>query len=173
MIVTNDETASGPDAPPAPVDAAGAKPQVELLAFRCGGQRYAVDIMDVREIRSWSQPTPLPHAPPYMRGMVNLRGMVLPVMDLAQRLGLPPTRDDPRNVIVVVQQGRRVHGLLVEAVSDIVHAGQEALQDIPKLGGDGASMAERLLVQDDEMIQVLATARILPPLGGVTEGAAA
>ncbi|MEM7711252.1 MAG: chemotaxis protein CheW, partial [Pseudomonadota bacterium] len=94
--------------------------RLELLTFRCGGRSYAVPIMNVREIRGWSPPTPLPHAPAYMLGMVNLRGSVLPVMDLARRLGSPATRDGPRNVIVVVALEGRVHGLMVEAVSDIV-----------------------------------------------------
>ncbi len=149
-----------PTLPPAP---AAQEERNGLLTFRCGGQRYAVDIIAVREIRSWSEPTPLPHAPAYMRGIVNLRGSVLPVMDLAQRLGQPPTRDDPRNVIIVIQDGARVHGLLVDAVSDIVLPRADQMQEVPRVGGDdGTAMAERLFVVDDVMIQVLATGRILP-----------
>ncbi|SFI30554.1 chemotaxis protein CheW [Jannaschia pohangensis] len=137
--------------------------RIELLTFRCGGRGFAVNIMDVREIRSWSEPTPLPHAPPFMKGMVNLRGSVLPVMDLAQRLGQPPTQDDPRNVIIVIQNGNRVHGLLVDAVSDIVHPTDDQLQDVPRVNAeDGAGMADRLFVVDDKMIQILSTSRILP-----------
>ncbi|CTQ50666.1 chemotaxis protein CheW [Jannaschia donghaensis] len=150
------------DSVPPPENEAPA-PSTELLTFRCGGQAYAVDIMCVREIRGWSEPTPLPHAPPYMRGMVNLRGSVLPVMDLAQRMGQSRTEDHPRNVIVVVQDGTRVHGLLVDAVSDIVHPRLDQLQDVPHVANDdGQAMAERLFVVDDTMIQVLATAQILP-----------
>ena len=101
-----------------------------------------------------------------MRGMVNLRGSVLPVMDLAHRLGSPPTDDDPRNVIIVIQDRARVHGLLVEAVSDIVHPRMDQLQDVPQVGdGDDNAMADRLFVVDDVMIQVLLIARILPPIG--------
>lgn len=144
----------------------------ELLTFRCSGQGYAVDIMSVREIRSWSRPTPLPHAPAYMRGMVNLRGLVLPVMDLAQRMGQPATPDDPRNVIIVIQQENRVHGLLVDAVSDIVHPGVDQLQDVPRIAADEReSMADRLFVLDDQMIQVLSTTRVLPDMNGHAEGA--
>lgn len=145
----------------------------ELLTFRTGEQRYAVDILDVREIRGWSVPTPLPHAPCYMRGMVNLRGLVLPVMDLAQRLGLPATRDDPRNVIIVVQHLGRVHGLLVQAVADIVQAPVGAIQDAPRICGEEGVAAERLLLVDDEMIQILSIGRILPPLQTATPEAAA
>ncbi|WP_235962606.1 chemotaxis protein CheW [Jannaschia marina] len=139
----------------------------ELLTFQCGGQSYAVDIMSVREIRSWSEPTPMPHAPPYMRGMVNLRGSVLPVMDLAERLGQARTEDNPRNVIIVIQEDRRVHGLLVEAVSDIVHPTLEQLQEVPNLEAEGATqLAERLFVVEDTMIQVLSTERVLPVVAG-------
>ncbi|PWJ15856.1 chemotaxis protein CheW [Jannaschia seohaensis] len=143
---------------------------MELLTFRCGGRAFAVDIMAVREIRSWSAPTPLPHAPPYMRGMVNLRGSVLPVMDLAMRLGAPRTEDNPRNVIIVIQQGSRVHGLLVEAVSDIVHPVPDQLQDVPKVASeDETGMAERLFVVDDAMVQILSMERVLPRLPGMAE----
>lgn len=63
---------------------------IELLTFQLAGQEYSLDIMSVREIRSWTRATPLPHAPACMRGVINLRGTVLPVMDLGDRLGLPP-----------------------------------------------------------------------------------
>ena len=108
-----------------------------------------------------------------MRGMVNLRGSVLPVMDLAQRLGLPDTPDDPRNVIIVVQPGQRVHGLLVEAVSDIVHPSADQLQDLPDTGLEANSLAERLFVVDDAMIQILSTERTLPTLDMPIVGTAA
>lgn len=154
-------------APPDPIDPA--PDRTDLLTFRCGGQRYAVDIMAVREIRSWSEPTPLPHAPSFMRGMVNLRGSVLPVMDLAQRLGRAPTADDPKNVIIVIQDQARVHGLLVDAVSDIVHPRTDQLQDVPQVeDGETHALADRLFVVDDAMIQILSTSRILPAVGPQT-----
>ena len=62
----------------------------ELISFRIGEQEYCVDIMAVREIRGWTPSTPLPQTPGYIRGVINLRGAVLPVMDLAARMGLPP-----------------------------------------------------------------------------------
>ncbi|MDB2408046.1 chemotaxis protein CheW [Jannaschia sp.] len=145
---------------------------VELLTFQCGGRAFAVDIMAVREIRSWSAPTPLPHAPSFMLGMVNLRGSVLPVMDLALRLGEEKTVENPRNVIIVIQQGTRVHGLLVEAVSDIVHPTSEQLQEVPKVTSDEeTSMADRLFVVEDSMVQILSMERVLPPLPGLAEDA--
>ncbi|WP_371153915.1 chemotaxis protein CheW [Jannaschia sp. 2305UL9-9] len=153
------------NAEPSKTDLHASLSGLELLTFQCGGRGYAVDIMAVREIRSWSQPTPLPHAPPYMLGMVNLRGSVLPVMDLAQRLGQAPTEENPRNVIIVIQQGNRLHGLLVDAVSDIVHPQPDQMQDMPKAVADETSgMSERLFVVEDLMIQVLSIDCVLPEL---------
>jgi purine-binding chemotaxis protein CheW len=74
---------------------------IELLTFRIAEQEYALDIMSVREIRGWTHATPLPHAPHYMKGVINLRGTVLPVMDLSTRLGLPKREQNDRNVIIL------------------------------------------------------------------------
>ena len=71
---------------------------IELLTFQLSGQEYALDIMLVREIRGWTHATPLPHAPEYMEGVNNLRGTVLPVIDLSKRLGLSqPKQTDRKN----------------------------------------------------------------------------
>ena len=75
----------------------------ELIAFRLGGQEFCVDIMSVRDIRGWTQTTPLPHSPDYVKGVINLRGSVLPVIDLAARLGFTATEPTARHVIVVTQ----------------------------------------------------------------------
>ena len=138
-------------------------PGPELLTFLCGGRPYAIDVLCVREIRSWSEPTPLPHTPQHLRGMVNLRGSVLPVTDLSLRLGQALTEHDSRNVIIVVQLGETLHGLLVGAVSDIVRPTPDQLQDVPKVGTDDEPFAKRLLVVDDAMIQILSAATLFPP----------
>ena len=75
----------------------------EFVTFRIGHQEFAVEIIAVREIRGWTPETMLPHAPPYVRGVINLRGTVLPILDLATRLSLPSTSPTPRHVIMVVQ----------------------------------------------------------------------
>ena len=83
------------------------------------GQEFAADIMAIREIRGWTDTTALPHVPDYVRGVINLRGMVLPVIDLKARLGLGLTEATPKHVIIVVNADDRTIGLLVDAVSDI------------------------------------------------------
>ena len=95
----------------------------ELISFRVGDQEYCVNIMTVREIRGWSPATPLPQSPSYMRGVINLRGAVLPIMDLACRIGMPTTEPSVRSVFIVVQAGDRTVGLLVDAVINLRRRG--------------------------------------------------
>ncbi|UOA27249.1 chemotaxis protein CheW [Pseudosulfitobacter sp. DSM 107133] len=138
---------------------------VELLTFRLSDQEYSLDIMCVREIRGWTRTTPLPHAPSYMKGVINLRGTVLPVMDLAERLGLPPREHTDRNVIIVVKFEETMTGLLVDAVSDIIALTSSDLQpppDAASAGGPGVIKALTLL--DDRMIRVLELSEIVPTL---------
>ncbi|MEM8692498.1 MAG: chemotaxis protein CheW [Pseudomonadota bacterium] len=129
---------------------------LELLTFRLGEQEYALDIMSVREIRGWSRTTPLPHAPKHVKGVVNLRGTVLPVMDLAVRFGQSPKEHCDRNVVIVVKHCDTVTGLLVDAVSDIITLDQESLQPPPDLASNGQTGVIRALtLLDERMIRIL------------------
>jgi purine-binding chemotaxis protein CheW len=140
----------------------------ELTSFWAGDQEYCVDIMSVREIRGWSAATPLPQSPSYMRGVINLRGAVLPIMDLAERLDLPPTEPSERSVIIVVQVGERLVGLLVDAVSDILSINPEQIQPTPDVGCDQARAFVRgLITIDDRMVSEIAVERLLPELEGL------
>jgi purine-binding chemotaxis protein CheW len=122
----------------------------------------------VREIRGWSAATPLPQSPQYMRGVINLRGAVLPIMDLAERLDLPPTQPSERSVIIVVQVGERLVGLLVDAVSDILSINPDQIQPTPDVGCDQAKAFIRgLITIDDRMVSEIAVERLLPEVEGL------
>ncbi len=128
----------------------------ELLTFKLGEQEYALDIMSVREIRGWTKTTPMPHAPEFMRGVINLRGTVLPVMDLAARLGLPAIVTTERNVIIVVKCNSAMTGLLVDAVNDIIALSEEDMQVPPDIGNEaGANTIRALSLIEERMIRVL------------------
>ncbi len=136
---------------------------LELLTFRVADQEYSLDIMSVREIRGWTRTTPLPHAPEYMRGVINLRGTVLPVMDLAARLNLPAQETSDRNVIIVVHLNGVPTGLLVDAVSDIVAMSTDDLQPPPDMSADPQMAVVRALtVIEDRMVRVLDLAAVVP-----------
>lgn len=137
---------------------------LELLAFRVAGQDYAVDIMMVREIRSSTHATSLPRAPAFVRGVINLRGMVLPILDLALRLGIGG--DDAelaRNVTIVVDHAGRSFGLMVDAVSDIITVPIDSLQRPPSLSQEGEqSFVNALAIVDGKMLRILELKTVLP-----------
>ena len=128
----------------------------ELITFEVGGQVFGLDIMAIREIRAWSPTTRLPRVPHYVAGVVNLRGTVLPVIDLAARLGWEPTEPSPRHAIIVTQVGGKACGLIVESVSDIVTIPATTLQAPPLTANDTiTSFLEGLAAIDDNMVMVL------------------
>lgn len=136
----------------------------ELLTFKLADEEYALDIMSVREIRGWTRTTSMPHAPSYMRGVINLRGTVLPVLDLAARLGLAPIETTARNVIIVVRSEDSTTGLLVDAVSDIVTLSDDDLQPPPDVQNEsGFQSICALSLKDDRMIRILALDAVLSP----------
>ena len=100
----------------------------ELITFGIAGQRFGINILMVREIRAWSPVTRLPRVPDYVSGVVNLRGAVLPVIDLAARLGWAPTQATARNPIIVIEHEGQLRGLVVHDVDDIVSLEQGSLQ---------------------------------------------
>src|ERR1700754_4944108 len=121
----------------------------QFITFRSGEQEFGADIMAIREIRGWTETTPLPHAPDFVRGVINLRGVVLPVVDLKARLGRGCTDANPKHVIIVVKSGDRTLGLLVDAVSDILTATAADIQPTPELARDsGSSFVEGIAVFD-------------------------
>lgn len=140
-------------------------PVQELLSFRVGEQEYSVDIMSVREIRGWSRATPLPHSAAHVRGVINLRGTVLPIIDLAQRLGLSVAEASERNVIIVVQVRDQTLGLVVDAVSDILSIPMQDLQTPPDLSQDeDNSYVRALTVVEGRLLRILDLEAVHPPM---------
>jgi purine-binding chemotaxis protein CheW len=139
----------------------------ELVAFRIDEQEFAIDITRVLEIRGWTPETAIPRAPDFVRGVINLRGTVLPILDLAARLGLRPTVPTARHVIIVVQMGVQTLGLLVDEVSDIQIASEDRLRPTPDIGTDVVRQFVRgILAVDGRMIVIIALDDILPSLVG-------
>jgi purine-binding chemotaxis protein CheW len=137
----------------------------KLVAFLVGHQEFSIDIKSVREVRGWTQATPIPHAPAFVRGVINLRGAVLPIVDLNMRFGLSRNEKSTRQVIIVTQIGEQIAGLLVDAVSDIISVDVSSIQPTP----DVASFAAKAFVRgvlgvDNRLISVIATEHILPEL---------
>ena len=138
-------------------------PGRELISFRIGAQEFCVDIMEVREIRGWTPATALPQAPAFVRGVINLRGAVLPIVDLGARLGLGPAEPTARHVIIVAQVQNQIVGLLVDAVSDILTVTDDMIQPTPDVASDMVRTFVRgLLAIDGRMVSFISLDRVLP-----------
>ncbi|HYE94337.1 MAG TPA: chemotaxis protein CheW [Terriglobales bacterium] len=110
--------------------------ETQYVTFALAGQEYGVDILRVHEIRGYSPITPIPHARPHVKGVMNLRGTVIPVIDLRLALRLPPAECTPFTVIIVVAVGPRVVGLVVDAVSEVLTLPRVDVQAPPALATD-------------------------------------
>jgi purine-binding chemotaxis protein CheW len=128
----------------------------ELITFVVARQVFALDIMAIREIRAWTPTTRLPRVPAHVAGVVNLRGTVLPVLDLAARLGWQATEASPRHAIIVTHIADKACGLIVDSVSDIVTIPGDALQPPPVTSNDSiVPFLEGLAAIEDQMVMVL------------------
>ncbi|WP_114965955.1 chemotaxis protein CheW [Alkalilacustris brevis] len=135
----------------------------EIVSFRVANQDFCIDIGSVREIRGWTPTTVLPHAPPYVTGVMNLRGAVLPVVDLSARLGLGPTEPSPRHVIIIVMIEEMTAGLLVDAVSDILTVNGEEIKPTPDVAaGPAKTLVEGVLAIDERLIRLIDLGRVFP-----------
>jgi purine-binding chemotaxis protein CheW len=144
-------------------------PRRELLSFRLGEQEFCVDIMAVREIRGWTEATPLPRAPDYISGMINLRGTVFPVVDMSVRFGLPASDPTSRKVIIVVWIDRKLVGLLVDSVCDIIAVTDAELQPTSELAGEAIrNLVTAVLAVENRMLCLIALNQLVPELNETT-----
>jgi len=135
----------------------------EYVAFRIGSQEFCINILSIREIRGWTQETALPHVPSFVRGVINLRGSIVPIVDLAARLGLLKLDPTTRNVIVIVQIDRQIVGLLVDAVSDILRTEGLKFQATPDVASEVAkSFVTGVLAMEGRMISKIALEAVFP-----------
>ena len=140
----------------------------ELIAFRVDAQEFCVEVRSVREIRGWTPATALPHTPSYVRGVINLRGAVLPIVDLAARLGFGMADPTARHVIIVAEIGDQLVGLLVDAVSDILSVTDEMVQPTPDIASETAKTFLRgVMTVEDRMISLLSLDHVLPETAGL------
>lgn len=129
----------------------------EYLTFRVGLEEYGMDILQVQEIRSYAEPTRIANAPPCFKGVADLRGVVVPIMDLRLKLGSQTPRDDDRTVIVILNVASRVVGAIVDSVSDVITLSPEQMRPLPefnaRIEGDHllaiGSVDDRMLILID------------------------
>ncbi|MGZ3411138.1 MAG: chemotaxis protein CheW [Xanthobacteraceae bacterium] len=134
-----------------------ASSMAEFISFSIGEDRYGVDIMAVREIKGWTDVARLPNQPDYMRGVLNLRGAMVPIVDLRCRFGQGVTETTPLHVVIVVLIGDKLVGILADRVLDIVPFEREKIQPVPQVSRrTQADVLSGLISVDDGMIAVIA-----------------
>ncbi len=110
----------------------------QYLTFIMAGEEYGVDILRVQEIRGWETVTPIPNSPAHIKGVINLRGTIVPIIDLRQRFGLAKAEYGPLTVVIVLKvatrKGTRVMGIVVDAVSDVYSLSADEMRAAPDLG---------------------------------------
>lgn len=134
----------------------------QYISFRVGDGQYAVDIMRCREIKGWTDVTSLPNQPEYVRGVLNLRGIVVPIIDLRSRFWGEQTDATPLHVVIIVSVGEQIVGLLVDAVSDILSIESNQIKDVPEAGQSvDARYLKGLIALDEEMVAILSLSSLL------------
>jgi len=142
----------------------GAGNTCDLISFRIAEQDFCFDIISVREIRGWVPATIIPHAPPCVLGVINLRGAVVPIVNLATRLNLEVMAPTSRSVIIIAQVNGQIVGLLVDAVSDILSVSTDEIQPTPDVVTDDAQgFINGIITLDERMIRMIDLDGILPP----------
>ncbi|MDH3513550.1 MAG: chemotaxis protein CheW [Gammaproteobacteria bacterium] len=127
----------------------------QILTFRLDGQDYGVSILKIQEIKGWDKITPIPNSPAYVKGVLNLRGVIVPVIDLRLRFGLNEAERDIFTVIIVANVGGRLAGIVVDAVSDVINVGAEQLCEAPEYDGQQNREFIKGLAQVDGKLLVL------------------
>ena len=159
------QTAVSPESATAPVNpnnwdgaaaAHAAVTQTQFISFAIGDDQYGVDIMAVREIKGWADITHLPKQPEYVRGVLNLRGAIVPIVDLRCRFAQGLTETTPLHIVIIVQIGGRQVGLIGDRVLDIVSVDASQIQKVPRTGhGEQMDFLSGLVTHDGVMIALI------------------
>ncbi len=140
---------------------------VQFLSFTLGDEEYGVDILRVQEIRSWEPVSRIPNVPSYEKGVVNLRGAIVPIIDLRERFGLGHLEYSPLTVVVVLQTvtdlgQTRTMGVVVDSVSDVIDVDKKTIQDAPNFGTKvSTEFINGLASVKDRMVMLLDVEKLL------------
>lgn len=140
----------------------------QYLTFILADEEYGVDILRVQEIKGWERPTPLPNTPDYIRGVINVRGMIVPIIDMRLRFGMEPLEYGPTTVVIMLRvindDRERVMGIVVDAVSEVYSIGEETLKPAPDFGTRvGFDFVQGLATVEEKMILMLDIDTLLGP----------
>lgn len=142
----------------------GTAPTVQQLTFDLAGEEYGVDILSVREIRGWTRVTRIPQTPPFLLGVLNLRGAIVPIMDLRLRFGLEREAYGENTVVIIVAVAERLFGVVVDAVSDVIDIDPTMIKAVPDLGAVvDTRYLKGLVTHVERMVMLLDVQKLMRP----------
>jgi purine-binding chemotaxis protein CheW len=144
----------------------------EFLAFKLGTEEYGIDILRVQEVRSYAEPTRLAHAPAFIKGVINLRGVIVPIVDMRIKFNLEQVNYDDLTVVIMLNIGTRVVGMVADGVSDVVTIASEQLRPVPEISSSiGNEHLMALGALDDRMLILLDIVKLMSStdMGLITE----
>ena len=146
-----------------PADGSGIEAQntLQLIVFSIGEQIYGVEITTVREIRAWNGATPLPNTRDYVRGVINLRGTIVPIFDLRARFGEGQTLPTRSHVVVVMSVGAKWVGILVDAVSDILTVARDDIHAVPEGNSVDTELLNGIVTHENRMVGLIDLAAVI------------
>lgn len=134
----------------------------QFLAFELKNETYGIPLLEVQEIRTYTPATRIPNTPPYVVGVINLRGAIIAVVDLRLRMGLEPVTDEEQTIIVVTNIGGKTFGLRADSVSDVVRIESEQIQEAPKVAdAQSQKFLAGLAQMQDKVIILLAMEEVI------------
>jgi purine-binding chemotaxis protein CheW len=107
----------------------------EYLSFKLGAEEYGIDILRVQEIRGYEQPTRIANAPSFIKGVTNLRGVIVPIVDMRVRFGLADVQYNSFTVVIILNIASRTVGMVVDSVSDVLDLGGDQIKPAPEFNG--------------------------------------
>lgn len=134
----------------------------QFLTFSLGAEEYGVDILKVQEIKGYAPATPIPNTPSFIKGVMNLRGTIIPVVDLRRKLSMDDAEYNQFTVIIVVKVAAKVVGLVVDSVSDVLNIPNADVQDSPDLGGHvDVRFVSGMAKVNDKLVMLLDIEKVL------------
>lgn len=134
----------------------------EYLSFVLGDAQYCIDILKVQEIRTYEPPTRLANTPAFIKGVMNLRGNIVPIIDLRIKFGLPEQRYDTQTVVIVLNVAKRTIGVVVDGVSDVIAVPASEIKPPPELSGSlDTQYLQGLATVGDQMLIIIDIERLM------------
>jgi purine-binding chemotaxis protein CheW len=143
-------------------EGAGAAPKKEFLSFRLGQEEYCIDILSVQEIRGYDTVTSIANTPDFIKGVINLRGNIVPIVDMRIKFRLSEARYDATTIVIILNLNKKMIGIVVDSVSDVIALPAEGIREAPRFGSAiNTEFISGMATVDERMLIVVDIQRLM------------